>query len=96
MIYDKIFDTIIVQNGEVFNGKIILTDENISVMSNEHTVSVLTESDLLKKIRANSIVVMNQTVYCGSPMGVYRYNLQNQLETWFPIDPEKYYQRVYS
>ena len=74
----------------------IVTDENISVMSNEHTVSVLTESDLLKKIRANSIVVMNQTVYCGSPMGVYRYNLQNQLETWFPIDPEKYYQRVYS
>ena len=34
LIYDKIFDTIIAQNGDVFNGKIILTDENISAIIN--------------------------------------------------------------
>lgn len=56
----------------------------------DFTVSTLVSGSLISKIGANSIVNLNGKIWCGSPMGVYCFDLQTQDETWYPMDYARY------
>lgn len=64
----------------------IVTTRNIVCFSQDQQLHTIVESDLIAAIGANSIVYMDQTIYCGSPMGVYSYSISSQTETWYPIN----------
>lgn len=68
----------------------IVTDRSIISVSFTGSVNTIIQSDLLRKIGANSIVILDDIFYCGSPMGVYCYDKNSGIETWYPMDYNKY------
>lgn len=72
------------------NGWYIATDYELVFLSQDFNVSTLISESLISKIGANSIVNLNGKIWCGSPIGVYCFDLQTQDETWYPMDYAKY------
>ena len=70
----------------------VVTDKNILRIKNDNTVETVVSSDLIPYIGANSIVCIDDVLYCGTPMGVYSYNMSTQEEKWYPMEYEKYVQ----
>lgn len=67
----------------------VATSGSVISVSGDNTVTVMVSSDLLKSIGANSVVFWEGSVWCGSPMGVYQYNIGEKKETWYPMDYQK-------
>ena len=70
----------------------VVTDENILQIKNDNTVETVVSSNLIVQMGANSIVCIDDTLYCGSPAGVYSFNLSSKEEKWYPMEYEKYVQ----
>lgn len=69
---------------------IVTTESILSYSVESQELSVLTESTLLNYIGTNSVVKLNNNIYCGSPMGIYEYSLATGEERWYPMDYEQY------
>lgn len=70
----------------------IFTNEGIECFSiKDKTLRTVKMSRILKQhIYANSAVKLNGKLYCGSPMGIYEYDIDTDEEFWYPMDYEKY------
>lgn len=64
----------------------IVTSGSIISVSSDCQVTMIITSDLLSRIGANSIVYYDSSFWCRSPMGVYRYCIENEEEIWYPMD----------
>ena len=67
----------------------VVTTQNIVVITNAKQIEIIVESNLIKSICPNSIVFLEGTLYCGSPFGIYRYNISTGEEIWYPVDYSK-------
>ena len=70
----------------------IFTNEGIECFSiKDKTLRTVKMSRILKQhIYANSAVKLNGKLYCGSPMGIYEYDIDTDEEFWYLMDYEKY------
>lgn len=68
----------------------LVTVDSIIVVDVSGNVTVITSSDLLAACSPNSIVRIGDSIYCGAPRGVYRYDIDTERELWYPMDYEKY------
>ena len=64
----------------------IATSGTIVSISNDNHVSTIVESEILNYIDINSIVYNNDSLWCGSSLGVYRYCIEEREEKWYPMD----------
>ena len=64
----------------------IATSGTIVSISNDSRVSTIVQSEILSDIDVNSIVYDNNSFWCGSSLGVYRYCIEEKTEKWYPMD----------
>ena len=75
------------KNGDDFY---FVTDQSITKMTRDGKTEVLVRSDIFYKIGVDSIVWFEGELYCGSALGIYRYNPETSELLWYPMDYEKY------
>ena len=68
----------------------VVTSGSILSVSADQQVSTLVRSGMFNEIGANSVVFYEDSFWCGSPMGVYRYCVQTGEEIWYPMDYAAY------
>lgn len=53
-------------------------------------ITKIKQSEILCHLGCNSSVKIGQKLYCGSPMGIYEYNFETQVENWYPMQYKQY------
>ena len=66
------------------------TDMSIVKMTFDGKTEELVWIDYFHTIGVNSIVKFEGELYCGSALGIYRYNPETGEDFWYPMDYEKY------
>ena len=66
------------------------TDMSIVKMTFDGKTEELVRIDYFHTIGVNSIVKFEGELYCGSALGIYRYNPETGESLWYPLDFEKY------
>jgi hypothetical protein len=59
-------------------------------MTRDGKTEVLVRSHIFYQIGVDSIVLFEDELYCGSALGIYRYNPETGESLWYPMDYEKY------
>lgn len=67
-----------------------VTDQSITKMTRDGKTEVLVRSHIFYQIGVDSIVLFEDELYCGSALGIYRYNPETGESLWYPMDYEKY------
>ena len=67
-----------------------VTDQSITKMTRDGKTEVLVRSHIFYQIGVDSIVWFEDELYCGSALGIYRYNPETGEPLWYPLDFEKY------
>ena len=67
-----------------------VTDQSITKMTRDGKTEVLVRSHIFYQIGVDSIVLFEDELYCGSALGIYRYNPETGESLWYPLDFEKY------
>lgn len=67
-----------------------VTDQSITKMTRDGKTKVLVRSHIFYQIGVDSIVLFEDELYCGSALGIYRYNPETGESLWYPMDYEKY------
>lgn len=68
------------------------TDMSIVKMTLDGKPEEIVWVDYFYTIGVNSIVKHEGELYCGSALGIYRYNPETGESLWYPMDYEKYVQ----
>jgi len=67
-----------------------VTDQSITKMTRDGKTEVLVRSHIFYQIGVDSIVLFEDELYCGSALGIYRYNPETGESLWYPMDYEDY------
>ncbi|MBQ8259257.1 MAG: hypothetical protein IJY97_06800 [Clostridia bacterium] len=67
-----------------------VTDQSITKMTPDGKTEVLIRSNIFYQIGVDSIVWFEGELYCGSTLGIYRYNPETGESLWYPMDYENY------
>lgn len=67
-----------------------VTDQSIAKMTRDGKTEVIVRSKIFYQIGVDSIVLLDGELYCGSALGIYRYNPETGEDFWYPMDYEKY------
>ena len=67
-----------------------VTDQSITKMTRDGQTEVLVRSEIFYQTGVDSIVLFEGELYCGSALGIYRYNPETGESLWYPLDFEKY------
>ena len=68
------------------NSIYVATTQGIYLITDGGHVQTIVDSDVSGAIRANSMVIFDGSIYCGSPAGIYRYDMEQNREAWYPMD----------
>ena len=72
------------------NGWYIATDYELVFLTADYKATTLISGSLISKIGANSIINLDGKIWCGSPMGIYCFDMHTQSEVWYPMDYARY------
>ena len=53
-------------------------------------IAVVEEETFWYMVEITSIILYDGDLYCGSALGIYRYNPETGESLWYPTDYEKY------
>lgn len=69
----------------------VITTSGVYVfLHSERKLTELKKSEILAYTGANSAVMLNGSLYCGSLTGIYEYDIAAGKEYWYPIDCKRY------
>lgn len=68
----------------------VITDNSILSIDYKHNIHILKNTDFPAKVAPNSAVVFGGNLYCGSPMGIYEFEIDSGKEHWYPMNYSKY------
>lgn len=68
------------------NSIYVATTAGIYLITDGGHVQTIVDSAVSGAIRANSMVLLDGSIYCGSSAGVYRYDMEKNLEAWYPME----------
>ena len=71
-------------------GWYIATDYELVFLTADYKATTLISGSLISKIGANSIINLDGKIWCGSPMGIYCFDMHTQSEVWYPMDYARY------
>lgn len=70
------------------------TDMSIVKMTFDGKTEELVRVDYFYTLGVNSIVLFDGELYCGSVLGIYRYNPETREDFWYYMDYEKYVEQT--